>query len=122
MVDTTDTIYCPACANEMVKIYDSNLGMNVDVCVNGCGGIYFDDKEFEVFKNNPENIEDTLEFLMTDNPQHVDEGKYRVCPVCKNEMIKTYLDGFSRVQVDKCINCGGVFLDYGELSVLRNPR
>lgn len=122
MADTTDVIKCPACGSDMVKIYDSNLGINVDVCVNGCGGIYFDDKEFEIFKNNPENIEDSLDFLMTNNPKKVDETEYRTCPACGLMMIKSYLDGFSRVQVDKCIDCGGIFLDYGELSVLRNPQ
>lgn len=122
MADTTDVIKCPACGSDMVKIYDSNLGINVDVCVNGCGGIYFDDKEFEIFKNNPENIEDSLDFLMTNNPKKVDETEYRTCPACGSMMIKSYLDGFSRVQVDKCIDCGGIFLDYGELSVLRNPQ
>lgn len=122
MADTTRVIKCPACGCEMVKIYDPNLEINVDVCANGCGGIYFDDKEYEIFRDNSDNIEDTLEFIMTADPKKVDENKYRNCPACKNEMIKSYMDGFKRVQVDKCINCGGIFLDYGELSVLRNPR
>ena len=122
MADTTKTINCPACGAEMIKIFDPGINMSVDVCANGCGGIFFDDKEYEVFQSNPENIEDSLEFLMTPNPVNVDESKFRTCPTCDSPMVKSYLDGYSRVQVDKCLNCGGVFLDYGELSVLRKPQ
>ena len=122
MTDTKNIINCPACGREMIKIYDPNMRINIDVCANGCGGIYFDDKEYEIFRDNVENIEDTLGFIMTEEPKKVDETKFRVCPNCKTEMIKAYLNGFSKVQVDKCMDCGGVFLDYGELSVLRTPR
>ena len=44
MSDTAKTIKCPACGMEMVKIFDPGINMSVDVCVNGCGGIFFDDK------------------------------------------------------------------------------
>lgn len=119
MADTTKTIHCPACNKEMIKIFDPVLNINIDVCVNGCGGIYFDNQEYEIFRDHPENIESTLEFIMTDKPQKVDENEFRICPVCGGTMIKSYLNGFNKVQVDKCIDCGGVFLDYGELSMLR---
>ena len=123
MADTRFIIRCPACGQQLVKIYDPHMKINIDVCANGCGGIYFDDKEYEIFIENPENIEDTLDFIMTDNPKIVDEKEFRTCPVCKAEMAKTYLNGIdTKIQVDKCMNCGGVFLDYGELSVLRNPK
>ena len=122
MADTTKVIHCPACKREMVKIFDPVLNINIDVCANGCGGIYFDDKEYEIFRDNPDNIESTLEFIMTDDPKQVDESEFRICPACGGAMVKSYLNGFSKVQIDKCFDCGGVFLDYGELSVLRNPR
>lgn len=119
MADTLKTIYCPACGKEMVKVYDPNVRINIDVCANGCGGIYFDNKEFEIFKDSPNNIEDTLCFIMTSNPKEVDEKVFRTCPACHSSMVKTYMGSTTRVQIDKCMSCGGVFLDYGELSVLR---
>ena len=37
------------------------------------------------------------------------------CPVCKNAMITLEL---SEVEIDHCINCGGIWLDAGELELL----
>ena len=37
------------------------------------------------------------------------------CPVCKNAMITLEL---SDVEVDHCVNCGGIWLDAGELELL----
>ena len=42
------------------------------------------------------------------------------CPVCKNVMITLELD---EVEVDYCLQCGGIWLDSGELEMLLpNPR
>ena len=37
------------------------------------------------------------------------------CPVCKNAMITFELDD---VEVDSCLDCGGIWLDAGELDML----
>ncbi len=37
------------------------------------------------------------------------------CPVCKNAMITLELED---VEIDHCINCGGIWLDAGELELL----
>ncbi len=37
------------------------------------------------------------------------------CPVCKNAMITFELDD---VEVDSCLDCGGIWLDAGELEML----
>ena len=37
------------------------------------------------------------------------------CPVCKNAMITLELD---QVEVDYCTDCGGIWLDAGELELL----
>ena len=37
------------------------------------------------------------------------------CPVCKNAMITMELD---EVEVDHCLDCGGIWLDSGELEML----
>ena len=39
------------------------------------------------------------------------------CPDCKNAMITLELD---EVEIDYCIDCGGVWLDTGELELLLN--
>ena len=37
------------------------------------------------------------------------------CPVCKNAMITFELDD---VEIDSCLDCGGIWLDTGELEML----
>ena len=49
MSDNKQTINCPACGKEMVKVFDKEKGINIDICLNGCGGIFFDNREFEKF-------------------------------------------------------------------------
>lgn len=39
------------------------------------------------------------------------------CPVCKNAMITLEL---REVEIDHCIDCGGIWLDTGELELLLN--
>ncbi len=42
------------------------------------------------------------------------------CPVCKNAMITIELEG---VEIDYCTDCGGIWLDAGELELLLgNPE
>ena len=41
------------------------------------------------------------------------------CPVCKNAMITLEL---AEVEIDYCTNCGGIWLDAGELELLLGER
>ena len=38
-----------------------------------------------------------------------------ICPVCKNSMVVLELD---QIEIDHCLNCGGIWLDAGELELL----
>lgn len=38
-----------------------------------------------------------------------------ICPVCKEPMVVLELD---QVEIDHCINCGGIWFDAGELELL----
>ena len=113
-------IKCPACGCDMVKIFMPKTGVNLDVCVNGCGGIYFDNREFEKFDEPHEEISPLLEVFKNKTFKSVDENQTRYCPVCGNTMIKNYSDFEKEVQVDECYSCGGKFLDYGEIMKIRS--
>ena len=39
------------------------------------------------------------------------------CPACRNAMITLELAG---VEIDHCVDCGGIWLDAGELELLMN--
>lgn len=120
MADNTDKIMnCPACGKPMKKIFMPSQGINLDVCVDGCGGIYFDNREFSKFDEPNEDIAPLLEVLSGKTFQYTDQSVIRKCPNCGTDMVKNYSSSKKVVQVDECYNCGGKFLDFGELEKIR---
>ena len=64
--------------------------------------------------------EEILEALKGKTFQKTDGEEIRVCPVCGTRMVKNYTSHLKTVQIDECYNCGGKFLDAGELTKIRN--
>ncbi len=120
MADNVKTINCPACGKEMVKIFMPEQNINLDVCVNGCGGIYFDNREFQQFDEKHENIDALVEAVKGKIFTLVDDSQTRMCPVCGAKMVKNYSSIKKDVQLDECYSCGGKFLDHGELIKIRS--
>jgi Zn-finger nucleic acid-binding protein len=118
-MDNYNNINCPACGEEMVEIYVSSANKKVDVCLHGCGGIYFDNREYSTFDEKHEDIQEILDELEGKTFTTVDETKERICPVCGAEMIKNFVSTRKEIQVDDCYSCGGKFLDNGELQKIR---
>lgn len=120
MADNKDVVInCPACGKEMVKVFMPEQGVNLDVCINGCGGIYFDNRELEKFDERHEDISPVVEALENKTFEKVDENLQRVCPVCGMNMVKHFASSKQEVQIDECYSCGGKFLDYNELEKIR---
>ncbi|MBR5555195.1 zf-TFIIB domain-containing protein [bacterium] len=119
MADSLHTLVCPACGKEMKKIFVPDAGVNVDICVDGCGGIYFDNREFKKFDENAENIDEILEALEGKTFQEVDGSLLRHCPVCNAKMVKNFSSARGEVMIDECYACGGKFLDNNELQKIR---
>ena len=119
MNDTLETINCPACGKPMQKVFIANTGFNLDVCCDGCGGIFFDNKELKFFDEQNENIDEIAEILKNKTFQKVDESQTRICPVCGNNMVKNHVSIKKEIQIDECYNCGAKFLDNGELELMR---
>lgn len=110
---------CPACDQPLRALQVGK--MTVDVCDGGCGGIWFDN--FELKKvDEPSEIEgEALLDVRFDPGLVVDHERRRACPKCDNVVLQRHF--FSqqrRVQVDSCPNCGGVWLDQGELAQIRS--
>ena len=42
-----------------------------------------------------------------------------MCPACKKPMIALELEG---IEIDHCLDCGGTWLDSGEIGVVCNPN
>lgn len=119
MVDTKSILICPACGNIMEKVYLSNVDMFVDICTDGCGGIYFDNREAESLNVEKGNFNIILSKIEGKNFIPVDETKVRICPSCGAVMTKIGAAG-GEVTVDVCYTCGGQFLDNGEFQKIHS--
>lgn len=119
MADSTKTLICPACGKEMEKIYVERTQCFIDVCTNGCGGIFFDNREFKKFDEDHESIDEIKKVLEGKEFKPVDASYKRVCPACGMKMMKNSTSIKGEIIVDDCYGCGGKFLDYGELEKIR---
>ena len=132
---------CPACDNTLTPLAVGEI--TVDVCQGGCGGIWFDSVEtkkvFEPLKfegaalthierNKPLDSEvkverATLRQIERDPSREVNQERPRRCPRCSNVVLKR---GFFRdkreIEVDQCPRCRGVWLDAGELTLIREAN
>ncbi len=127
MTDTKETIFCPACGKEMKKVWLSGLNLNVDVCADGCGGIFFDNRELKIVNDNADQVDELVAALDGKTFAEVDEAVERVCPACGSKMVKnkTNSDDMQQndfVVVDECYQCGGKFLDHGELERFKHKQ
>lgn len=119
MSDTEVTIYCPACGKKMEKIFIPSASMNVDICLNGCGGIYFDNREYKRVDEQHEDITPILEAIENKTFKPVNQEIKRTCPACGAKMVKNFSSANLAIQIDECYSCGGTFLDNGELQKIR---
>ena len=119
MADSLKTLICPACGNEMEKVYIPSEGINLDICTQGCGGIYFDNREFKEFDENHEDISVILEKISDKKFEQTDSTLDRFCPNCGTKMVKNSSSAQRIIEVDECYSCGGKFLDNNELIKIR---
>ena len=118
MSDNKEVITCPACGNYMQKIFMPEASVNIDICLEGCGGILFDNREFQKFDEPHEKIDEILDAIKDKTFIKVDESETRTCPLCNVPMVKMGA-GSAGVQIDVCNVCGAKFLDNGELQKIR---
>jgi len=110
---------CPACANTLVATKVGEI--TVDVCKNGCGGLWFDNYELKRVDERHEVAGEALLQFEKNPGVSVDYTKKRPCPKCNGvTMMKHFMSIKRDVEVDECGNCGGFWLDAGELGQIRN--
>ena len=119
MADTKEIINCPACGKPMEKVYIPSEGINVDICTEGCGGIFFDNREFDKFNEQNEDISTIIKKLQNKTYTQVESDKQRLCPICGIKMVQNTTKINGSIVVDDCYGCGGKFLDYEELEKIR---
>lgn len=121
MVDTIRTITCPACGKELKKCFIEETNITIDICLEGCGGMFFDNRELEKFDEPHENANKIFETIGNKIFEQVDETKIRKCPACNTPMVKLGAANGS-IEIDLCNVCGGKFLDNGELKRIRETK
>ena len=109
---------CPVCANALTTMTVGRI--TVDACEGGCGGIWFDRYELMRVDETDESVgEGLLEIEQAPNLE-ADLSKRLNCPRCPGiVMMRHFFSAKRQVVVDECPNCGGHWLDPGELRTIR---
>jgi Zn-finger nucleic acid-binding protein len=112
---------CPACFNALTQMQVGNL--QVDVCQDGCGGVWFDAFELQQADEEDEAVGEPLLKIRRDPLVVVDPARKRECPRCIGvKLHRHFFSAKRRVQVDQCPNCSGYWLDAGELAQIRAEK
>ena len=109
---------CPACDKALKEVAIG--GLKVDACLGGCAGLWFDNFELHQIKCPQAS---TGNFLLDIEPVRAlaaDPNRRLRCPRCETIVLKKhYFSQQRQVEVDSCPGCGGVWLDHGELAIIR---
>ena len=112
---------CPACFNELTLTQVGNV--TVDVCQGGCGGVWLDAFELQRVDEETEEAGERLLEIESDPLIVVDSLRKRDCPRCPGIKLSRHFFSQQRaVEVDECPNCGGYWLDAGELAKIRSEK
>ena len=109
---------CPVCSHDLYE-YDVRT-FRVDICRDGCSGMWFDKAEFEKCDQHSEPFPKDLLRIRKSPNVVIDRSKTRGCPKCPNTNLgRVVLDPDKRFEIDECASCGGHWVDLGELEYLR---
>lgn len=110
---------CPVCANSLSRFEAGTFA--VDICTDGCSGIWFDAGELSKCDGSDEPFPEELLRVRKNAAVVIDRNKSRSCPVCpdvKLQRVPVMPD--RNFEIDACPVCHGNWLDIGELSVIRS--
>ena len=108
---------CPVCSKQMLQ--KDFGGVAVDVCAEGCKGIWFDWFELSKLDERNEGEGQALqEALKNSRVNDASRSPIR-CPKCGLPLHAHKYPSDKEMNVDECYQCGGFFLDSGELKVIR---
>jgi len=107
---------CLNCSEEMMNhlVQTKKDQISYDLC-EACGSLWLDASELDkmVFQ-----VEGSIESSSRRNAEGVSEPA-RHCPRCEDTLLdKVFFIGYSDILLDRCRNCGGFWLDGGELDLI----
>jgi Zn-finger nucleic acid-binding protein len=108
---------CPACKKELAT--QNISGVLLNVCAEGCGGIWFDWPELSKF-DEPQDAGQELLTIEKNESQIVNQSRRYSCPHCSDiVMARHFIKVQEDVLVDECPSCGGLWLNGDELDEIR---
>ena len=123
--ENQDNLDCPKCLGKLQKQKVEEI--ELDICY-VCEGIWFDAGELEAVITA-----DAKDFKYIDVGRESLDGKEAIaaglgldkekgkCPICNDgtELVKTVYEGKNKINVDLCPKGHGVWLDGGEIQMIR---
>lgn len=117
-MERTSLVKCPAC-NHLLTNRHLN-GVLIDVCDGGCGGMWLDAFELNRLDESHEVEDDRLIRPLLNPESNPSPADKRSCPRCVSAVMRRHFFSAQRdIEVDTCPQCGGVWLDCGELQRIR---
>ncbi len=117
----TKHMNCPRCQNELktIEVKEVNTTIELDQCEQ-CGGTWFDPGEIAPFQK----IIEPVLWEVRDIPSKQEQFKNLYCPRCGSEkaMEKIPHPRDSNVIMDQCFDCGGIWLDHGEMTAIQKEN
>lgn len=112
---------CPACSSALSPV-EAAPGLIIDWCQSGCRGLWFDNLELQQIDETHEHPHSPILAGERELPTGTAPSrKARQCPRC--ETVTLFRHHFSvkrEILVDSCPQCGGHWLDAGELAQIRS--
>lgn len=110
------TLACPACRAPMAQ--ENFASARVDVC-GACAGIWFDRGALAHVDHAKKGAGPALKRALAVPLAAPCTPGVRTCPGCAVTLVGEIQDAYPAVHLDRCPGCDGIFLDGGELALLR---
>src|SRR5512133_3213008 len=112
---TVHTLLCPRTSDPLVRMHIG--GIETDVCED-CGGVWLDRLELGRFQDRQNAFGDALvAHLRQFPPPLLDPSARLACPHHRDvTMMRRRFSPAFHVDIDECPECGGIWLDTGELA------
>lgn len=95
---------CPACDCQMEEVVIDDIA--VDVCKQGCGGLWFDRFELRKVDEPHESAGEKLMQVKREVSIDIDPSQRRKCPKCEDmTMMRHFFSVKAQVEVDECPGC-----------------
>lgn len=100
-------IACPKCRRQMFR--GKHAGVEVDLC-SGCHGVWLDRTELAAITGQPVDLPEKAPSTPTP----------LICPRCGGALFERAYAGRADLLVEVCRGCGGIYLDQGEMVVIKD--